>query len=102
VSETTNLRAAMVPVRRRWRAYFAPVDRTTETPVVFDPAHGVFLPDAPPAPWLNLGWVDHLQRASLTTSDAARGGARGAALNPFRGHLEAHVELEFHEWGKVR
>jgi len=102
VSDTTNLRAAMVPVLRRWRAYFAPVDRATEKPVVFDPAHGMFAPDAPPAPWLNLGWVDKLQRASLTTSDVARGGARGTAMNPFRGNLEARVEFEFHEWGKVQ
>jgi hypothetical protein len=78
------------------------VDRATETPVVFDPAHGIFALDAPPAPWLNLGWVDQLQRTSLTTSDAARGGTRGAAFSPFRGHLEARVEFEFHEWGKMQ
>jgi hypothetical protein len=98
----TNLRAAMVPVLRRWRAYFAPVNRTTEIPVVFDPAHGVFAPDLPPGPWLDLGWVDKLQRTSLTTSDAARGGTRGTAVNLFRGNLEARVEFEFREWGKVQ
>jgi hypothetical protein len=34
---TTPLRSAMVPVTRQMRAYFAPVNRTTETPTIFDP-----------------------------------------------------------------
>ena len=34
---TSPLRAAMVPVTRQMRAYFAPVNRATETPTIFDP-----------------------------------------------------------------
>lgn len=102
MSDTNSLRPAMVPVTRRWRAYFAPVDRATEAPTVFDPAHGLFSPDAPPPPWLNLGWVENLRRASLTTSGAARAGARGTMVTPFHGPLEAHIEVEFREWGKVQ
>ena len=32
---TMPVRAAMVPITRRMRAYFAPVNRTTETPTLF-------------------------------------------------------------------
>jgi len=34
---TWALRAAMVPVTRQMRAYFAPVNRTNEAPTIFDP-----------------------------------------------------------------
>ena len=34
---TAPLRAAMVPVTRRIRAYFAPINRVTATPALFDP-----------------------------------------------------------------
>ena len=51
-------RAAMVPMGRRVRAYFAPFDRSSGMPAVFDPGkHGAFLLDAPPSPWLGLGWI---------------------------------------------
>src|SRR3989440_6447089 len=55
---TMALRTAMIPITRRIRAYFAPVDRATGTPAIFDPGkHGAFPLDAPPAPWLDLGWI---------------------------------------------
>ena len=38
VMSTSPLRPAMVPVTRQMRAYFAPVNRITETPTIFDPA----------------------------------------------------------------
>ena len=41
---TSPLRAAMVPVTRQMRAYFAPVNRTTETPTIFDPGLGGAFP----------------------------------------------------------
>jgi hypothetical protein len=37
---TTPLRPAMVPITRQMRAYFAPVNRLTETPTIFDPVVG--------------------------------------------------------------
>jgi hypothetical protein len=41
----------MVPVGQRVRAYFAPVNRATEAPTLFDPEKsGIFALDAPPAP----------------------------------------------------
>ena len=96
-------RAAMVPVSRRVRAYFAPVNRQTEAPAIFDPGKmGAFPLDAPPAPWIDLGWVDNFQRVSLTPTEPLRAGVRGAAAAQFRGVLDARVEFDFREWGKLQ
>jgi hypothetical protein len=102
---TTNFanRAAMVPVGRRVRAYFAPVDRTSNMPAIFDPGkEGLFPLAAPPARWLDLGWIDNFRRVSLTPTGIMRSGARGAAAAEFRGVLDARVEFDFREWGKLQ
>jgi hypothetical protein len=97
------VRPAMVPVSRRVRAYFAPVDRAAETAALFDPAkYGAFPLDAPPPPWLDLGWIENFQRFSLTPIEFIRGGAHGAAAAQFRGMLDARVEFDFREWGKLQ
>jgi hypothetical protein len=96
-------RAAMVPISRRVRAYFAPVNRATETPALFDPGkYGAFALDSPPAPWLDLGWIDNFQRVSLTPTEPLRAGVRGAAAAQFRGLLDARLEFDFREWGKLQ
>jgi hypothetical protein len=96
-------RAAMVPLSRRVRAYFAPVSRATEIPAVFDPGKmGAFPLDSPPVPWLDLGWVANFQRLSLTPTEPLRAGVRGAAAAQFRGVLDARVEFDFREWGKLQ
>jgi hypothetical protein len=93
----------MVPVSRRVRAYFAPVDRSAEQPAIFDPGKaGAFLLDTPPAPWLDLGWIDNFQRISETNSGPLRAGARGAPVAQFRGPLDAQVSFDFREWGKLQ
>lgn len=102
---TTNYanRSAMVPISRRVRAYFAPVERTSESPAIFDPGKsGIFAPDAPPAPWIDLGWIDNFQRMSLTPTDAVHPGARGTGTVQFRGALDARVEFDFRDWGKLQ
>jgi len=100
---TSPLRAAMVPVTRRMRAYFAPVDRTTETPTIFDPgACGMFSLDTPPASWLDLGWIENFERWYDTPTDAVRSGARGMPAAQFRGPLEAGVAFDFRQWGKLQ
>jgi hypothetical protein len=100
---TWSLRAAMVPITRRVRAYFAPVNRLTETPAIFDPGkHGAFLLDAPPSPWIDLGWVDHFQRSCDTTTALLRTSAQAATVAQFRGSLGARVEFDFREWGKLQ
>jgi len=97
------VRAAMVPITRRVRAYFAAVDRATEQPAVFDPGkHGAFALSSPPAPWLDLGWIDSFQRFCRTNTGALRAGAVGAAVGQFRGPLDAALEFDFREWGKLQ
>lgn len=100
---SSSVRSAMVPISRRVRAYFAPVNRVTDEPVIFDPAkHGAFLLDSPPSPWLDLGWIDQFRRFSRTGIGTARAGERGAPVTQFRGPLDARVELQFREWGKLQ
>src|SRR3954462_9142544 len=82
------IRGGMVPLGQRVRAYFAPVNRATEVPTLFDPGKsGAFALDTPPAPWIDLGWIDNFQRVSLTPSEPLRAGIRGAAAAQFRGVL---------------
>lgn len=100
---TAPLRAAMVPVSRQMRAYFAPVNRTNETPTIFDPGVcGRFPLDAPPAPWLDLGWVENFERWYDTPTDVVRSGAQSLPAVQFRGALEARVQFDFCEWGKLQ
>jgi hypothetical protein len=97
------IRGGMVPVGQRVRAYFAPVNRATEVPTLFDPGKsGAFVLDTPPAPWIDLGWIDNFQRVSLTPSEPLRAGVRGAAAAQFRGVLDARIEFDFREWGKLQ
>jgi hypothetical protein len=96
-------RGGMVPLSQRVRAYFAPVNRATEIPTLFDPGKsGAFALDTPPSPWIDLGWIDNFQRVSLTPSEPLRAGIRGAAAAQFRGVLDARIEFDFREWGKLQ
>ena len=91
---SSPLRAAMVPVTRQMRAYFAPVDRTTNIPTIFDPAiGGAFSLDSPPVPWMDLGWVENFERSYGTPADVVRSGVRALPALQFRGPLEARVEF---------
>ena len=100
---TSPVRAAMVPVARQIRAYFAPMNRTARTPSLFDPGkYGAFLLDAPPAPWLDLGWVDNFQRLCTTLTEPLRAGVPGSPTAQFRGPIDAQIEFDFREWGKLQ
>lgn len=100
---TTPLRPAMVPVTRQMRAYFAPVNRLTETPTIFDPGmSGAFALDSPPSPWLDLGWIDEFERFYDTPTDVVRAGSKTMSSVQFRGPLDARLEFDFREWGKLQ
>lgn len=100
---TFPLRAAMVPVTREMRAYFAPVIRANETPAIFDPGLcGVFPLNSPPSPWLDLGWVENFERWYDTPTDVVRSGGRTLPVTQFRGPQEARVEFDFRQWGKLQ
>jgi hypothetical protein len=48
--------SAPAPVTSRVQAFFAPVNRASGTPVIFDAAGELnFNPAAPPAPWISQG-----------------------------------------------
>jgi len=102
VSATTTV-AAVAPVTRRVRAYFAPVNRSAGVPTVFDPAQfGRFPAQTPPAPWIDLGWVSKFARKCSTRVDPLRAGAPAVTVGQVRSEIEATVSLEFEVWGKLQ
>ena len=93
----------MVPVTRRVRAYFAPVNRAAGVPTLFDAAQmGGFALDSPPAPWVDLGWCSGFVRKSATKVSALRAGAPAIVQRQVLTEVEATVSLEFESWGKLQ
>jgi hypothetical protein len=98
----TNWFSAPAPVARRVRGYFAPVNRTAQTPVLFDPSEqGSFSLDAPSAPWISLGWIQEFTRKAVSKTAAVLTGIPAATLGQVRETLEAQVSLEFLSWTKL-
>jgi hypothetical protein len=88
---------------RRVRAYFAPVNRGAQQPTIFDPAQqGLFELDAPPAPWIDLGWINGFARKSGTKIEAVLSGAPAVAQMQSRSEIEATMSLQFSSWGKLQ
>jgi len=79
-----------------------PVNRTAQTPVLFDPAEqGGFSLDAPPAPWISLGWIQEFTRRSGSKTAAVLTGIPAATLEQVRETLEAQVSFNFLSWTKL-
>ena len=90
------------PVARRVRAYFAPVQRATQAIASFSPAMmNTFNPDAPPSPWIDLGWIANFTRKSASKSAAILTGIPAAPLEQARNTLEAQLTFEFLSWTKL-
>jgi hypothetical protein len=99
---TSTSFSAPAPITRRVRAYFAPVERATQTYVPFEPASmNAFNPDAPPAPWIDLGWIEDFARKSVSKSGPILTGIPAATLEQTRSTLEARLTLEFLSWTKL-
>ena len=99
---TTNSFPAAAPVSRRVRAYFAAVNRSARNPVLFDASmQGGFNLDAPPAPWISLGWVQGFTRSTISKNSAVMSGIPAAALEQVRESLDAQVSLQFLSWTKL-
>ena len=99
----TALVSATVPIAGRVRAYFAPVNRSTSTPSIFDPAQsGTFAIGTPPAPWIDLGWISNFSRKAETKVAPLRSGAPAIVQTQVRTEIEATVLLEFESWGKLQ
>lgn len=99
--------SGVAPVTRHVRAYFAPVNRATGAPTIFDAARdGRFALDAPPSPWIDLGWCQGFRRKSGDGAKsgiaALRTGAPAAASMQVRTDVEATVQVEFASWGKLQ
>jgi hypothetical protein len=94
--------SAPPPVARRVRAYFAPVNRVAQIPTLFDPSQqGDFNLDAPPAPWINLGWIQDFVRKPASKSSPLLTGIPAAPLEQVRETLQAQVNLQFLSWTKL-
>jgi len=94
--------SAPAPVARRVRAYFAPVNRATATPALFDPSEqGSFNLDSPPAPWISLGWIQDFARTPASKTAAVLSGIPAATLEQVRETLQAQVSLQFLSWTKL-
>jgi hypothetical protein len=78
------------------------VNRAAQTPVIFDPAEqGNFSLNAPPAPWISLGWIQGFTRKAESKTAAVMTGIPASPLEQVRETLEAQVSLEFLSWTKL-
>jgi hypothetical protein len=93
---------APAPVVRRVRGYFAPVNRGTATPVLFDPAEmGRFSLDSPLAPWVSLGWIKGFARKAASKTAPILAGIPAAVVQQTRETLDAQVSFQFLSWTKL-
>lgn len=96
-------RTGLRPVARQTRAYFAAVDPANGPTAIFDPSKDAgFELDAPPAPWIDLGWIENFTRTSMSQIQGLPGGPVGAVVGQARRGLGARVEFEFRDWGKLQ
>jgi hypothetical protein len=94
-------RAALQEYFGEVRAFFAPVNRTTEMGTAFDPSVSFDL-NNPSSPWVDLGLVRNFKRVAKSTMGSVRSGAAGVVQVQFRKLVDARVSLDFCEWGKLQ
>ena len=99
---TASSYLAAAPVVRRVRGYFAPVNRVAGTPAAFDPAEmGRFALDAPPAPWISLGWIRDFARKAASKTAPVLTGIPAGVLEQVRETVDAQVSFGFESWTKL-
>jgi hypothetical protein len=70
--------------------------------VLFDPSQqGGFSLDSPPAPWIDLGWIQDFARKPASKSTPLLTGIPAATLEQVRETLQAQVSLQFLSWTKL-
>jgi hypothetical protein len=78
------------------------VNRVAQTPVLFDPSEqGGFSLDAPPAPWISLGWIQEFTRKPGSKTSTVLTGIPAGTLEQVRETIEAQVSFEFLSWTKL-
>jgi hypothetical protein len=93
---------ALPVIGRNVRAYFAPVNRSQQQPTIFDPsANGRFAADAPPAPWVSLGWIENFARKSGSQFGGLVTGSPGTTQMQLRETVDATVSFRFKQWSKL-
>ena len=103
MSTTLSTVSPVAPAIGRVRAYFAPVNRAAGVPAIFDPAQsGAFNLDAPPAPWIDLGWISKFARKCGTKFDPLRAGSPAVTVGQVRAEIDATVAFEFETWGRLQ
>jgi hypothetical protein len=101
-SAVVNAIAPTGPVSRRVRAYFAPVNRLSETATIFDASEAAsFQLGSPPTPWMDLGWIANFERKSDAKIAAVSSGAPGLAQYQVRQTAGATVSFSFEQWTKL-
>ncbi len=94
--------AALPPIGRRVRAWFAPVDRAQQLPTLFDPSvSGSCSLGTPPAPWIDLGFIENFARKSASKYGELLTGSPAAAQYQVRETLDATVSFRFKSWSKL-
>lgn len=93
---------ALPPIGRRVRAYFAPVDRVHRLPTFFDPSvNGQFALETPPAPWIDLGWIEDFARKSASKFGDLITGSPATTQLQVRETVDATVAFRFRTWSKL-
>lgn len=93
---------ALPPMARSIRAFFAPVDRIHRVAALFDPSiNGRFASNAPPAPWVDLGWIENFARKSTSKFGELVTGSPGTTQFQVRETVDATVSLCFKAWSKL-
>jgi hypothetical protein len=87
---------------RSIRAFFAPVDRVHRVSTLFDPSiNGRFASNAPPVPWVDLGWIENFARKSTSKFGELVTGSPGTTQFQVRETVDATVSLRFKAWSKL-
>lgn len=93
---------ALPPISRSVRAFFAPVDRVHRVSTLFDPSiNGRFASNAPPVPWVDLGWIENFARKSASKFGEVITGSPGTTQFQVRETVDATVSLRFKAWSKL-
>jgi hypothetical protein len=73
-----------------------------QAPSIFDPSqNGLFALDTPPAPWIDLGWIEDFVRKSTSALGALSSGIPSVAQYQVRETTGATVAFKFKLWNKL-
>ncbi len=99
---TSVIPLSLPMITRRVRAYFAPVNRITGVPAIFDPVvNAEWQLNSPPAPWIDLGWVSAFSRGSESKIVEVDTGSPATVQVQSRQKTGATISFRFDSWTKL-